>query len=294
MRNVAFRVGNGVKLRIHYMAGTMKGKDGVVDFDDGTSFVTRIDTGEVGLTGEDLSNLLNRHVFAYGGAPLKHLKAEIRASDMKMTGTLHKGVDIPFEILSVPSITPDGKLKLHPVKTKILGVNGDALMKALGLNLAKLLDLSKAKGISVKGNDLLIEPARVLPPPAIEGRVVGVQIANGEMVQFFAPREGTTPRKPPVPPDSAAHKYMYFRGGMMHFGRKLVMQDADMLVVGDGAGEVFDFDLAHYEAQLIAGYSRTTPALGLEVWMPNAGLTTTTSAGRVESPKAAAPCTCVP
>src|SRR5215211_6623665 len=233
MRNVHFRVGEGVSLRIRHLDGTMSGEGGVVDFDRPASFVTRIDTAEIGLTGDDLSNLLNHHVFHYGGAPLKHLKAEVRANGIRMTGTLRKGVEIPFDILSEASVMPDGRLRLHPVKTKILGVNGEALMKALGLNRAKLIDLSKAKGVTVKGNDLFIEPTKVLPPPAIEGKVVAIRIENGQMVQVFARQEGgmSPGRRALIPPDSAASKYMYFRGGKLHFGQKMVMADADMFVV---------------------------------------------------------------
>ena len=42
-------------------------------------------------------------------------------------------------------------------------------MRAFGLSLQKILDLSKAKGVTVKGNDLFLDPVKILPPPAIEG-----------------------------------------------------------------------------------------------------------------------------
>lgn len=60
-------------------------------------------------------------------------------------------------------------IRIHPTRTQGLGVTGDALMKALGLTLEKLIDLSKARDASVRGNDIFLDPNRILPPPAIEG-----------------------------------------------------------------------------------------------------------------------------
>ena len=277
MRSVDFRVGEGVALRIRHLVGAMQGRAGVVDFDDKMSFTTWIDSAEVGLTGEDLSNLLNKHVFAYKGAPLKHLKVEMQGTELRQKGVLHKGIDIPFDIIAQVSVTPEGLLRLHPRRTRILGVNGDALMKALGLNLQKLIDLSKAQGVTVKKNDLFIDPARVLPPPVIKGRVVAVRVEGNELVQTYtipadAPAAvlAAARRRPAIPDESQQH-YMYFRGGKLHFGAKLLMTDAEMQVVDEQPADPFDFDLEHYQRQLVAGYSQTLPNMGLEVHMPDAG-----------------------
>ena len=43
-----------------------------------------------------LQNLMNRHVFAYEGLPLRNLTVEPDGQRLKMKGKLHKGVDIPF------------------------------------------------------------------------------------------------------------------------------------------------------------------------------------------------------
>ena len=98
---------------------------------------------------------MNQYVFAYPGAPLKHLRVSQRASQLGLTGTLHKGVDIPFDITSTVGMMADNRMRLHPTRIRIFGVDGKALMGALGLNLQKMLDLSKAKGVTVDGNDVL-------------------------------------------------------------------------------------------------------------------------------------------
>jgi len=273
-RNVDFHLEEGVLLRIRFLDGSMHSlKQGVVDLDDKASYVTDVDTGEVALTGADLTKLMNRHVFGYPEAPIKHLRLEMRGNEIRQRGTLHKGVDIPFDINAVASVTDDGRIRLSPTRIKIFGVDGKALMRALGINLEKMIDVSRARGIAVRGNDLLLEPLDILPPPAITGRIVSVHVAGEKLVQVFG-RPGRTAHLDSetaamAPPVVTARNYMYYRGGSLHFG-KLFMTDAEMLVVDLDPADPFDFDNDNYQKQLVAGSSRTLPSLGLAVYMPDA------------------------
>ena len=270
MHNVDFRQAPGVVLHIRSLEGQMTSvKRGVVDFDDKFSYVLSIDTGNVALAADDLTNLMNKYVFAYPGAPLKNLKVSLRGPSLGLTGTLHKGVNIPFDITSSVSMTPDQKMLLHPTKIKIFGVDGEALMRALGINLQKMLDLSKAKGVFVHGNDLLLSPLEVLPPPQIKGRIAAVRVGTDGLEQVFAPARGAAQLGGLSVPDSTFRNYMLYRGGTLHFG-KLFMTDAELFVVDLNEQTPFDFDNDHYQRQLIAGHSRTLPSLGLEVFMPDA------------------------
>ncbi len=72
---------------------------------------------------------------------------------------------------------------------------------------------------------------------------------------------------------------MYFRGGALRFG-KLTMADADLALVDQEPKSPFDFSLAGYNDQLVAGYSKSTQALGLVVHMPDFA-----SLKRVPAPK---------
>jgi hypothetical protein len=274
MRNVDFYQAEGVILHIRSLDGEMNSvKRGVVDFDDKFSYILSVDTGHVTLSPTDLTNLMNKYVFAYPGAPLKNLKVSARGTSLGLTGTLHKGVNIPFDITSSVSMTPDEKMRLHPTKIKIFGVDGAVLMRALGINLQKMLDLSKAKGVSVQGNDLLLSPLEVLPPPRIKGRIATVKVGPDGLEQVFAPA-GAAVRLADLPlPDSTYRNYMLWRGGTLHFG-KLFMTDAELFVVDLNEQTPFEFDNDHYKRQLIAGHSRTLPSLGLEVYMPDASAVT--------------------
>jgi hypothetical protein len=45
------------------------------------------------------------------------------------------------------------------------------------------------------------------------------------------------------------------------------MNDADMVLIDTDPRDPFDFYLDHYKEQLVAGLTKTTPALGLRVYM---------------------------
>src|SRR4051812_30725913 len=269
MRNVDFKVADGIVLRIATLDGEMESKHaGVVDFDDKMSYVLDVDTADVRLSVGDLGNLLNHYVFAYPGAPLSKLSVSQRGAELGLKGIMHKGVDIPFDITSTVTLMPDRRMRLHPTRIKIFSVDGKKLLSALGLSLQRMLDLSKAKGVTVEKNDLLLDPLVVLPPPRIRGRIVGVRVDRDALVQLFGGRAATASAAL-SPHDSAARNFMLYRGGTLHFG-KLYMTDADLFIVDENPANPFDFDNDRYQKQLIAGHSRTLPTLGLEVVMPDA------------------------
>jgi hypothetical protein len=278
MRNVNFFIMPNAALRIRALHGSMRAvHGGPVPFDDKNGFVIRLDYAEIGLNGNDITTLMNNYIFAYPGAPLKHLKVRTSGAQIVQTGVMHKILDIPFEITADVSVTPAGLIKLHPVKTRILGVNGNDLMRAFHLSLEKILDLSKAKGVTVKGNDLFLDPVRILPPPAIEGHATAIRVDGDELVQTFGTIDAAAPLPPP---DTAAGAYMFYKGGTLHFG-KLLMLDAEMQIVDLHPSGFFSFSLDRYKDQLVAGYSQTLPDLGLEVYM--LGLDKLSSTGKVSA-----------
>ncbi|HEY5086512.1 MAG TPA: hypothetical protein VII66_04050 [Gemmatimonadaceae bacterium] len=267
MQNVNFYVDPNVVLHIRHLRGTMRSKTGgPVVFDDKHSFILHINSAEVGLDGNDLATLMNKYIFAYSGAPIKSVAVTIANGEMRMTGRLHKGVDIPFDIVAQVAGTPDGMMRLHPVTTKIFRLNGDVLMRALGLSLQKLINVSKATGVTVIGDDIIIDPIKVLPPPTIEGHITGIRVEGDQIVQTFSNEPGHAKRASLMPPDPSAKNFMYYRGGSLRFGR-LTMENAEMQIVDLDPSDLFKFDLDRYAEQLIAGYSRTLPDLGLEVYM---------------------------
>ena len=268
-QRVRFRVWKGVALDLEQLSGRMLSRrdDRLVSLDDKTSFILAIDTAAVGLTLGDLGRLMNTYVFAYRGAPLRDLSFEVDGQHLVQRGIMHKGVDIPFEMTGEVSVTSGGEIRVHPVAMKICSINGQGLMNALGLTLAKLIDVSQAKGVRVIGNDLFLDPVKMLPPPTISGHLVRIALEPGRLVQYFGPPDGNGAVLR-LAPDSNATNFIQFRGGTMQFG-KMFMVHADMEVVDMSPNDPFDFDIDRYREQLIAGYHRTLPDDGLLVFMPD-------------------------
>jgi hypothetical protein len=269
MRNVLLHIDDRGVIRIERLRGqvlTDSGRPPVLD--DAKSFRIRVTRGTTRLTGDDLASLLNSVVFAYDGAPLKNLKARMDGSAVILSGTLRKGVNLPFSITATPTLEPDGRVRMHPTRTRILGINGAALMKALGLQLDDLINLKKAHGAVVDGNDILLEPTQILPPPMIEARLESIGVVGDELVQTFVTTPLDSIFERYVRPDSSQANFVYFRGGRLRFG-KLEMIDTDLHIVDADQHDPFDLYLAQYNRQLVAGTSRNLETYGLRVTMPD-------------------------
>jgi len=266
MENVNFHVGHGVELRVHQLSGrlasTAPGR--IPTFDDVNSYVIEIDSARVSMTTDSLTNLMNNVLLASAGAPIKNVRVEIDGAELKQTGTLKKGVSIPFTMRASLDATSDGKLRLHPTSMKAAGVIPKGLLDFFGVHLDTLLKVGSESPMSVSGDDLLLDPARVLPPPRIRGKLTKAWIADGVMFQQFGAARPTSPITPPV----ASRNFMYYRGGTLRFG-KLTMADADLLLVDDDPKDPFDFSPGQYKDQLVAGSSKTTQSNGLVTHLPD-------------------------
>jgi hypothetical protein len=264
MQNVDFYVDPAIPLRIRTLSGTIRDRNGgPVLFDDKRSFIIGVEAAEVGLTGRDLSLLLNKYVFNYAGSPLRNISISTSGRQIVQKGTLVKVFPMPFEIRADLSVTPDGRIRIRPTRTEILGLHVDKLMSGLGLALDEVINLKKARGASVSGNDIYLDPTSILPPPAIEGRISAVRVEGDQVVQTFGNPAGL--RSMPLP-DTAARNYMLYRGGTLRFG-KLMMLDGEMQLNDLDPADPFRFDIDRYLSQLVAGYSRTLPSGGLNVFM---------------------------
>jgi hypothetical protein len=265
MRNVVLHMGYGVELHVDDLRGRLLGSSAAgPSFDDIQSYVVDLDYAQVAMSAASLTNLMNQYVFAADDAPIKKIAIAIEGNELVQSGELKKGISIPFTIHAAVSLAPDGRLRLHPTKMKAAGFLSKRVLDFFGLDLEKLVKLKGANGVAVEGDDLLLDPGRMLPPPRMHGRATKVWFENGQMLLQF----GNAAAKGIEPPQRAAN-YMYYRGGTLRFG-KLTMRDADLLLVDDDPRDPFDFSPEKYEEQLVAGYSKNTRAHGLVVSMPDA------------------------
>jgi len=265
MRHVVFHLGNGIEMRVDDLNGSLvSAASGPPVFDDVNSYVVEIQSARVSLTAESLTNLMNNYVFAADNSPLKKLKIEIEGNELKQSGVLAKGVPVPFHLRASIGATADGKIRVHPTSMKAAGFVSKRVLDFFGLELERLVKVNPATGVTIDGDDLLLDPERLLPPPRIKGRLTRTWIENGLVVQEF----GTPSKKPLTPPNSRFANYMYYRGGTLRFG-KLTMVDTDMVLVDADQKDPFDFSPGEYNDQLVAGYSKNTRSHGLIVYMPD-------------------------
>jgi hypothetical protein len=271
MRNVHLHVDDGIVLDVSRLRGVMiSRKEGAPPiFDDQNSYILQLQTAQMSMDMSSLQNLMNRHVFAYDGSPMKNLTLAADGPRLKMSGKLHKGVDVPFSTTANIAPTSDGQMRLHVESMKAAGVPAKGLLAFFGLKLDDVMDIKKRRGVDVQDNDLVISPGQVLPPPEIRGKLTQVSVQGNRLVQTFDdPAKGRPARL--TLPSPTSPNYVYFGGGDIRFG-KLTMHEADLQLIDSDPKDPFDFFPARYNAQLVAGYSKNTPKNGLKTFMPDYG-----------------------
>jgi len=261
MRNVIFRFTDDVAVHIKSMNGALlpAGGNDFPVFDDKSSFILRIDAGEVTITAQDLGNVLNSYVFARPGAPLAGISVSIDKNLLKIKGRLRGKGEIPFETQGTLSLTPEGKARLHTEKVKALGVPVKGLMDTLGIEIADLIKSGKVPGVGTQENDLILDLSTVLPPPHIQGKVVSIRIEGNYIVLVFGD-SGTKAAK------LQNRNYMAFKGNRLRFG-KLTMDGADVTLFDMDPQDPMVFFLDHYRDQLAAGYTKISSNFALRVYI---------------------------
>jgi hypothetical protein len=209
-----------------------------------------------------MTHAMNTYVFGESDAPLKNLQLSAQGTRVKQTGTIKKAIGIPFEMIGDMTATPDGKISDPSHGDEGRPFASEGLMKLFGLDMTKLINTRHTRGISVDENDIVLDPAQMLPPPKMRGRITAVRVQDDEIVQTFGTEKGESANAKP------RSNYMAYRGGVLRFG-KLTMNDADMRLIDADPADPFDFFPEHYKDQLVAGYSKTTASGGLLVYMPD-------------------------
>lgn len=268
MHNVDYHVDENVTLKISYLRGQLRGTrpNEAPWFDDPTSFDIVLDSAVVAVTPQSLTAMLNTYVFNYPGSDVKKLDVKIEGSELVQTGVLDKAINLPFRIRSQVSVTPDGRIRMHPTSVKVAGMGVRGLMKFFGIRLQNMVKVKGGRGVEVSKDDFLISVEALLPPPRIKGRVRSVQIANGVMLQTLV---SNSPRTVPrMSPATDVRNYMLYQGRVLKFG-KLTMNAADLQIVDGDQKDPFDFFLGKLNEQLVAGSSRNMRDYGLVTTMPD-------------------------
>jgi hypothetical protein len=262
MRNVTFHFSETVAVEIKSLNGVLVplGKNEFPVFDDKDSFNLRISTAEIGIDSSNLASVLNSYVFARPHSPLTELSIVVEKGRLKVKGKLHDKGDIPFEAEGVLIPTADGKLRLHSEKIKAMHIPVKGLMDLFGMDLGSLIKEGKVPGAEAQEDDLVLDLEQILPPPHIEGKVLTVRIEGDEIIQVF----GGSDAKPVK--NIRAGNYIAYKNNRLRLG-KLLMNDADLILIDMDPNDPLDFFLDHYKEQLSAGYAKITPDSGLRVYI---------------------------
>ena len=268
MRNVDMHIEPGIVLGIKRLRGTLHSTRGEAPpaLNDKSSMILVIRSGDITIDTVSLDNLLNRHVFGYPKSPLKNLHVTIEGNEMVQTGSLHKLFWLRFKMRAAVSLTPKGEIRMHPTSLSMFGMGIMGLSKRLG-GLSGLSHIEEAHGARLDGDDLILDPVAMLPPPTILGKLTSIALFPGGMRQTFG--TGDSLRTAPAHrAGSTAKNYMYCHGGTLRFG-KLTMSETDLEIVDANQSNPFDYMLDRYQDHLVAGHSNTTPIDGLIVVMPD-------------------------
>jgi hypothetical protein len=266
-RNVVLHLGNGVVLDVRELDGRLLSRrpGNPPVFDDIASYTMAIDRATVSMTPESLTNLMNNYVFADRNAPITRSRITIEDGQLKLNGTVRKGIGIPFTATASVGISSDGWIRIHPASLNAAKIVSKRVLDFFGLNLERVLKSNPEPGVRVEKDDLLLNAERLLPPPQIRGHLSKVWIEAGRLFQRFDSGERIPSA---VPPDRNAPNYMYYHGGTLRFG-KLTMVETDLQLIDADPRDAFDFSPERYNEQLVAGYSKNTPNHGLMVFMPD-------------------------
>jgi hypothetical protein len=264
MHNVLYRFTGDIAVHVFDLEGSLRPTPNheLAAFDDPPSFLIDIRAAKIAITTDQLAKVMNQHVFAAKDSPLKDLSITTDGNLLKIKGKLHSKGDVPFETDGALSATSDGKVRVQARKLRAVHLPVKGVMDLLGVKIEKLINTDKVRGVRVEGDDLLLDPDQLFPPPQIKGKLTDIKIQGNQLLMIFG-MGGLSPTL-----YKSGGNYMAFRGGRLRFG-KLTMDNSDMILIDMDAKDPFDFFLEHYKQQLAAGYSKNTLQDGLRVHMPD-------------------------
>ena len=260
--NLMLRTGPSFRVYVRWLRGQLvrANRNEAPSFDDPDSFLLDIKDGDLRANIGDIGNYLNAG--GLGNSPLKNVTLWGDGAQMNIKGTLHKIMPLPLQITGELSATSDSRVRLHVQKIDLLRIPFKWLMNSLQVSVGDLVGSSSIPGVAVSGNDILFDTAALLPPPHIRGHLTAVRIVNPDLEEVYGSAQADVSRV------EQWRNFLRLKGGSLDFG-KLTMHSVDLTMIDISDDAWFDLDLAHYQDQLVYGYTRMTPQAGLQIFMPD-------------------------
>jgi hypothetical protein len=260
--NLMLRRGPHFRVYVRWLRGEMTPTRKSVNpsFDDPESFFLNVKTGVLRANVGDIGTFLNAGVI--GGSPLKNITLSADGDQIKLTGTLHKVVPLPVEMIGTVAAASGSRIRLHVTKLNVLKIPFKGLLGAFHIDISDLFQPRGTPGIEVSGSDILFDTQVLLPAPHIRGDLAKVRVVSPDIEGVYGNAEKDVSRV------EQWRNFLRLREGTIDFG-KLTMHHVDLTMIDLSNDAWFDLDLAHYQQQLVNGYTRMTPAAGLQIFMPD-------------------------
>jgi len=229
-------------------------------FDDPESFLLDIKTGVIRANIGDIGNFLN--LGNVKGSPLRNIALVADGDQIKLSGTLHKLISLPVELIGSVAATGDNRIQVHVTKLSVLKIPLKGLLGGLNVSVSDLFEPKGIAGIEVSGNDIFLDTLKLLPPPHIRGQLAKVRVFSPDIEEVYGNAEEAVTRV------EQWRNFLRLSDGTIDFG-KLTMHNVDITMVDLSNDAWFDLDLNNYQNQLVNGYTRMTPEAGLQIFMPD-------------------------
>jgi hypothetical protein len=260
--NLKLEKGPDFRVYVSWLRGQMvrTRRDDDPSFDDPESFNLVIANGVLRANIGDIAHFLNTN--SPPNSPLRNITLSGDGDQITLRGTLHKIVALPIELVGTVSAEPENQIRVHVTKLNVLKIPMKGLLGGFRVTLADFLHAPNLPGVQVTGNDIVFDPLKLLPPPHIRGHLTSVRVVNPDLEEVYGDAA-----------QDVAHveqwrNFLRLKGGALDFG-KLTMHDVDLVMIDISNDAWFDLDLAHYQDQLVNGYTRMTPQAGLQIFMPD-------------------------
>lgn len=266
IQGVSFRTKDGGRIEVPELRGEIVSKRAGQPprLDDAKSYAIRVRAASVRIPDKALGKMLSGKKKGGDNGP-KNLDAAIRDNKLVLSGELRKPVPVPFELVGEVG-AEDGKLVIRVVSLEAADVEAKGVLDFFDLKLEDIVKSDPEKGLVVEGDRILVDALATMPPPVIEGRLVGARAANGALELELGPADPRSP--PPAVEDPLRANSIWFRHGTIISG-KMTMRDVDLRLMDQDGRDPFDFALADFRKQVVAGFSKPQPDGGVQVHVPD-------------------------
>jgi hypothetical protein len=227
-------------------------------FDRPESFDLNIQTGVIRVNIGDLGHYIDNSAT---DSPLKNVTLLADGANLKLTGTVHKIIPLPVQVIASVAVAPDGRVRVHIGKIDVLKLPVKGLLGLFHISVADLVK-KNIEGVQIEGNDLLLDTHTLLPPPHIRGQLTQVSVDSPDIQAVYGHAAGDVERV------ELWRNFLSLKGGTIDFG-SLSMHPVNIIMIDISSNPWFDLDLVNYRAQFASGYTRMTADAGLQIFIPD-------------------------